>query len=916
MRSFAGIWAGCPDSPVSCVHGEMRKPNILPEEGGRYRKEKDTGKQKIQKREVQERERYWKKEVQEEDDREREGVVRQMRAEELVKRLTTEEKISLLSETAPAIERMGIKAYHHGNEALHGVVRPGKFTVFPQAIAMGASFHPQLIQEVAEAISDEARAKNRIVQAAQNTSDHADSAEAQEEEYGGLYNGLLTFWSPNLNVARDPRWGRTGETYGEDPYLCGACGTAFVRGLQGEEEGSLKTVATPKHFVGNNEEHNRFECNAADLPRDQLFDYYLKPFEMAVKEGKCESVMAAYNAVNGIPCHASRELLTDILRGQWGFQGYVVSDCGAVSHLLDRHHYAGTPQEAAAAAMNAGVDLECGSCGTIQQVYRNYLQQALEEGLVTQERIDQAALRVLKAREKLGILDGGKDRYEGLTGEVIGCGKHQELALRMAGESIVLLKNGEADGGPILPLGPGRTICVIGNQADICQFGDYSGKPVHAPISILDGLTEEFGAERILHVPFEREDVGSKFRVLDGAYLYHYDSGCLAAGLDGAYDSADGRIRHRIDPRIEFEWENMAPDPLIGAERFRIVWQGILVPKSSGSYEFLVSVNQRECPCKGLHSFTLDGKPVKDVPLRLEAGREYSLTLEYENIGNHPGVALFWRKTDREASRRFAKELEAAGRCDVVLACLGFGTEQGAEGCDRMSLNLPEEQAEMLKAVREVNPNLIVTLYNGSSLTIPWLKEHAKGVLECWYPGEQGGRAIARVLSGRVNPSGRLPLTFYRDAEDLPSFQCYDISKGFTHWYAKEVLYPFGYGLSYTSFSYSGFRLSPGEDEMRAEVTIGNQGRMAGFEALQIYAEYMEGEPEPRRLVYVDKIWLEAGEERTVSFSIPDCRLEKYDTGLGASRVRSGRYRFMAAADAKHMILESLQVRGERRWNR
>lgn len=840
-----------------------------------------------------------------------------MKAEELVKELTTEEKISLLSETAPAIERMGIGAYHHGNEALHGVVRPGKFTVFPQAIAMGASFHPQLIREVAEAISDEARAKYNTVQCtSHNTSHDADCGEIQGEEYGGLYNGLLTFWSPNLNVARDPRWGRTGETYGEDPYLCGACGTAFVRGLQGEEEDCLKTVAAPKHFVGNNEEHNRFECNAADLPRDQLFDYYLKPFEMAVKEGKCESVMAAYNAINGVPCHASQELLTDILRGQWGFQGYVVSDCGAVSHLLDRHHYAATPQEAAAAAMNAGVDLECGSCGTIQQVYRNYLRKALEEGLVTQERLDQAVLRVLRAREKLGILDGGKDRHEGLTSSVIGCEKHQKLALRMAEESIVLLKNEEVDGEPILPLAPGRTICVIGNQADICQFGDYSGTPVHAPISILDGLMEEFRAERILHVPFEPEEVESKFRVLDGAYLYHYDSGRLTAGLDGAYDSADGRIRHRIDPRIEFEWENMAPDPLIGRERFRIVWKGILVPKSSGIYEFLVSVNQRECPCKGPHSFILDGKSVKDGVLWLEARREYPLILEYENIGKHPGVTLFWRKTDAEASRRFSKEIEAAAHCDVVLACLGYGTEQGAEGCDRMSLNLPEEQMEMLMAVREVNPNLIVTLYNGSSLTIPWLEEHAKGVLECWYPGEQGGRAIARILSGRANPSGRLPLTFYRDVGDLPSFQCYDISRGFTHWHAKDALYPFGYGLSYTSFSCSELQLTAEENEMTGSVTIRNQGRVSGYETIQIYAEYMEGEPEPCRLVYVDKIWLESGEERRVPFSVPDSRLEKYDVELGISRVRSGKYRFMAGRNAGQMLLESLQVRGERRWNK
>lgn len=830
------------------------------------------------------------------------------KAEELVRQLTIKEKISLLSETAPAIDRMGIEAYHHGNEALHGVVRPGKFTVFPQAIAMGASFHPELIREAGEAISHEARAKY-------NALHNSDYEEVQEEEYGGLYDGLLTFWSPNLNVARDPRWGRTGETYGEDPYLCGVCGTAFVRGMQGDDEECLKTVATPKHFVANNEEHNRFECNAAGIPREQLFDYYLKPFEMAVKEGKCGSVMASYNAVNGIPCHANRELLTDILREQWGFEGYVVSDCGAVSHLLDRHHYAATPQEAAAAALNAGVDLECGSCGTIQQVYGNYLYQALEEGLVTQERIDQAVLRVLQARERLGILGEERHSYDNLTQEIIGCEKHRELALRMAEESIVLLKNEEWVGDPILPLGRERTVCVIGSQAQVCQFGDYSGKPVHAPISILEGLKEEFRTEKICHIPWEEEDVGEEFQILDGTYLFHYKSGRRAAGLEGRYASPEGRGGCRIDSRIAFEWENMAPDPLIGREDFRITWEGILIPKSGGTYRFLVKSNPKECPCKGISRLTLDGKTVRDAALRLEAGREYPLMLEYENIGKHPGISLLWRKEEPGTFQRFSREIEAASRCDVVLACLGFGTEQGAEGSDRMELNLPKEQTKMLRAVREANPNLIVTLYNGSSLSIPWLKENAKAILECWYPGEQGGRAIARILAGRANPGGRLPLTFYRDAADLPSFQCYDISEGFTYRYAEEVLYPFGYGLSYTEFACTDFGMNPAKQGIEGRMTIRNQGKMAGYETIQIYGEYAEKE-EPRELIHVDKIWLEPGEERSISFCIPDSRLEKYDIMSGKSRIRKGRYRFFEAENARKMLLSCGLTRGEGQWNR
>lgn len=829
-----------------------------------------------------------------------------MRAEELVEQLTIEEKISLLSETAPPIERLGIRAYHHGNEALHGVVRPGKFTVFPQAIAMGASFHPRRVFEVAQAISDEARARH-----------NANHGEMLGGDFDGRYNGLLTFWSPNLNVARDPRWGRTGETYGEDPCLIGVLGTAFVQGLQDMDENGLKVVATPKHFVGNNEEYNRFSCNAADVPRNQYFDYYLKPFEMVVKEGKCESIMAAYNAVNGIPCHASRELLTDILREQWGFEGYVVSDCGAVSHLWDRHHYVETPTEAAAAALNAGVDLECGSCGSVQQVYTTCLLTAWKEGMVTGERIDQAVLRVLKAREKLGILGQEKGSYDGLTEEVIGCRKHQELALHMAEESIVLLKNETVKDRPLLPLGKDTSICVIGSQADICQFGDYSGTPVHAPISILEGLAEEFPASRIIHISYEKEEVGERFELLDGAYLYHYENNQLLPGLEGSYDSlSSGEIRKRIDARIAFEWENMAPDPMIQRAQFHISWRGALVPKTAGTYQFFVKVNEKECACKGRYRITLDGKPAHSDCFFLEAGREYPLELQYDNTGNQPSVALLWRKTDESTNRRFSRELAAARHCDVVLACVGFGTEQGAEGSDRMSLNLPQDQMELLMAVSKVNPNLVVTLYNGSSLTIPWLKEHAAAILECWYPGEQGGRAIAGIVSGRVNPSGRLPLTFYRDAEDLPSFQCYDISQGFTYWYAKNVLYPFGYGLSYTAFDYRDFILNPGEGRLTGTVTLANTGAVAGYETLQIYGTYLEGEGEPAKLIYVEKIWLEPGEEQSVAFGISDSRLAVYHSETDRSRIREGRYRFSVARNALEMLLTEERIRGEKEWNK
>lgn len=816
-----------------------------------------------------------------------------MKAEELVKALTVEEKISLLSETAPEIERLGIRRYHHGNEALHGVVRPGKFTVFPQAIGMGASFHPELVEEIADAISDEARARH-----------NENHGEMLGGDYDGLYNGLLTFWSPNLNVARDPRWGRTGETYGEDPYLCGLMGTSFVRGLQGKDETYLKTVATPKHFVGNNEEHNRFECNAV-IPRDQYFDYYLKPFKMAVKEGKCASVMAAYNAVNGIPCHANKELLNDILRERWGFKGYVVSDCGAVSHLTDRHRFVDTPAKAASAALKAGVDLECGSCGTIQQVYGNYLKQAFDEKFVTEEDIDQAVTRVLKARERLGILEAVDTPYDSLTEAVIGCKKHADLALAMAEESLVLLKNEEG----ILPLSKGCSIAVIGPHAASCQFGDYSGVPVHTPVSILEGMKEEFPEADILYVPYEKTESLETFQMVSKECLYHYEDGIRKKGIRGHYRSLKdmGERQLRIDRCIDFEWENMAPDPLIQRSNFDILWDGVIVAPMTGSYEFKVITNRNEC-CdkKAVHCLKIDGKPANLNVFELEEGKEYPVSLEYANAGSHPSVMLQWKCSGGIKNGMFEQELRAAASCDVILACLGLGTEFEAEGRDKTYLSLPEEQTALIKAVSTVNPNIVVTLYNGSSLTIPGICRYAKAVMECWYPGEQGGKAVARILSGKTNPSGRLPLTFYKDVAELPPFDCYDISQGFTYWYAKEEAFPFGYGLSYSEFEYTGLNLDKATTKLSGSVKVRNKGSRAGYETVQIYARFMSEQKEPAKLSWIKKIWLEEAEEKTIEFQICPVALEVYQKETDQTEIRDGVYEVTVRSNAATPLLSGV----------
>ncbi|MBQ2726411.1 MAG: glycoside hydrolase family 3 protein, partial [Clostridia bacterium] len=400
------------------------------------------------------------------------------RVQDLMSHMTLREKIAVMIETSPANERLGIPKYNHGNEALHGIVRPGHFTVFPQAIALGATFDDALIEEIAGVISDESRAVYH----------HGKGVCVTEEEYENRYCGLLTFWSPDLNICRDPRWGRTGETYGEDPYLCGKMGAAFVRGLQGNDPHYLKAVATPKHYTANNEEHNRFSCNAV-MSEKTLREYHLEPFRRAVVEGHPAAVMAAYNAINGEPCHQNPYLLKTILREEWGFDGYVVSDCSGIARLWDAQRKHDDPADAASAALNAGIDLECGSYSPYEHFYVEFLERQLAEGKTTQARIDEACRRVLTARFRLGQFDPEElVPFSRIPLSVVGCEKHAELAYRAAAESIVLLKN-----NGILPLSPDMKVAVVGNNAHLCQFGDYSGKPKNTPVSPLDGILAAAG---------------------------------------------------------------------------------------------------------------------------------------------------------------------------------------------------------------------------------------------------------------------------------------------------------------------------------------------------------------------------------------------------------------------------------------
>lgn len=652
------------------------------------------------------------------------------RVTNLLSMMSIAEKIKILTEVAPAIPRLGIAKYDHGNEALHGVVRPGKFTVFPQAIGLAATWNPDLIYNVSTAISDEARARwNELNQGKDQTQKFSD---------------LLAFWSPTVNMARDPRWGRTPETYGEDPYLTSRIGVSFVRGLQGNDPHYLKVVSTPKHFACNNEEHNRFECKAVMSER-ALRSYYLPAFKALITEGGAQSIMTAYNAINGVPCTANKWLLTDILRNEWGFNGYIVSDCGAPGFLYTPHHYASTREEAAALAMKAGLDLECSGYCNECYIYRDFLPLAYEMGKVTESEITSSAFRVLRARFKLGLFDDPSlNPYASISPSVIGSTIHQQLALETARQSIVLLKNSNN----LLPLDRKkvRSVAVFGISAATCEFGDYSGIPLNDPVSPLQGIINKAGKFcKIKTVPW------------------------------------------------------------------------VIKPNSTD---------------------TTKAKGKKGINLYLE-------------------------------------EKKLAGKCDVTIVVLGVNKSIEMEGRDRTTLELPTDQQQFIKEIYKANPKTIVILIAGSSLAINWIQENVPAIVNAWYPGEQGGNAIADVLFGDYNPAGRLPLTYYKSTDDLHAFDDYEVFNGRTYmFYEKKPLYSFGYGLSYTSFSYSNVRADKASmmkgDTITISVDIKNSGKLDGDEVVQLYLQQRAAPVKmpARQLKAFKRIYLKKGEARTVSFGL------------------------------------------------
>ena len=728
---------------------------------------------------------------------------------DLLSKLTVEEKISLLCATSPGIPRLNISKYYHGNEALHGVVRPGNFTVFPQAIGLAAMWNPELLHEISTAISDEARGRWNELE--------------QGRKQLGQFSDLLTFWSPTVNMARDPRWGRTPETYGEDPLLSGKLGVAFVKGLQGDDSRYLKVVSTPKHFAANNEEYNRFECNAI-ISEKELREYYLPAFEKCVIEGKAASIMTAYNAINDVPCTLNNWLLKKVLREDWGFKGYVVSDCGGPGFLVTHHNYVKTAEAAATLSLKAGLDLECGD-----NIYMEPLLNAYKQYMVSAAEIDSAAYHVLRARMCLGLFDDPElIPYNKISPSVVGCEKHNALALEAARQSIVLLKNEKN----LLPLHVDKikSIAVVGINADNCEFGDYSGTPVNHPVSVLEGIKKRVGDKvEVMYSPWISSNSG--YEMISNA---HFPNGLKAEYYSNK--NLVGTPKVRMDENINFEPANQAPDPFLPKSSLSIRWSGELVPTISGKYTLAFASDDG---CR----LSLDGEQLIDswynrgvqtdsVSVVLEKGKKYQLVAEYYNDGGEATAKLYWHTPDfgkREAIDMYGEAGNIMKQCDLTIAVLGINKSIEREGQDRYTIELPKDQQMFIEEAYRINPKTIVVLVAGSSLAINWIDEHIPAIVNAWYPGEQGGNAVAEVLFGDYNPSGRLPLTYYNSLSELPAFDDYQISKGRTYQYFEGTpLYAFGYGLSYTNFKYNKLVVSESEVDMKVSFTLKNTGKYDG----------------------------------------------------------------------------------------
>jgi beta-glucosidase len=820
------------------------------------------------------------------------------RAVDLVSRMTREEKLAQTMDHAPAIPRLGVAEYNWWNEGLHGVARSGVATVFPQAIALAATWDPEMVQNVADVISTEARARHN---------------EAVSNSKFGRYTGL-TYWSPNINIFRDPRWGRGQETYGEDPFLTATMGVAFVRGLQGYDPHYLKVVATPKHFaVHSGPEPGRHGFDVHPSAFD-LADTYLPAFRAAIIQGGAASLMCAYNAVDGVPACASSFLLYETLRRDWGFNGFVVSDCDAVADVSSGHHYSKDTSQASAVSLKAGTDLDCGSA------YKG-LRPALDNRLITEADLDAALIRLFTGRMRLGMFDEPNIvPFSSLGKRDIDTPAHERLALQAARESIVLLRN-----QGVLPLPIGKRILVVGPTADLLQSveGNYNGA-ASSPILPFEGISREFGKSNVAYAPGAPLAESAAMPV-PSTYLHPQIHG-MESGLAGEYfdnpNFSGAPALTRVDRVLNFDWDSVPPAPGLHGSKVSIRWSGSIEFPTAGKYTLSFRGLPRDLKVvdvtgEGSSSYTggspllrifLDGHllvdsgtGVAEADVSIAGREEHAVRIELARMTNERIVAFQWI-TPPDAL--VSDALEKARQSDVIVAMVGLSPDlegeqmsvriPGFSGGDRTSIDLPDSQLLLLERLRSTGKPLIVVLQSGSAVAINWADKNADGVLAAWYGGEQAGTAIAETLSGKNNPSGKLPITFYRSLDDLPPLDNYSMSGRTYRYYQGKVLYPFGFGMSYANFKLSDISIAKPQlqsgETLSVSLTVCNESNVAGSEVVQVYLDPPSAARKTApKLVGFQRVDLGAGQRKRISIEVGPREISHVEQN-GNRVLSAGRY--------------------------
>ena len=789
------------------------------------------------------------------------------RVNDLLSRMTLEEKASQLVNQSRAIPRLQIPEYDWRSEALHGIAGAGLATVFPEPIGIAATFDTSLTREMAAAIGTEGRAKhNKAVRAGRRD----------------ILEGL-DFWAPNINIFRDPRWGRGQETYGEDPLLAARMAVAFVTGMQGDDPKYLRAISTPKHFAVHSGPEPTRHIRNVEVSNHDMEDTYLPAFRAAVVEGKAGSVMCAYNRVNGEPACANSFLLEHSLRDAWKFDGYVVGDCDSVDEIFSEHHFTKTIAETAALSLQRGTDNECIDSyakAPDNSDYKKYLD-AVSAGLLTEVQIDVSVRRLLRARFRLGTFDPPEMvKYAQVPDSEIASPAHRELALKVAQESMVLLKN-----SGVLPLRPGlKHIAVIGPLAasERVLGGNYGGTPP-STTTLLEGIKKQFGSAQVTYA--------------EGTNFLRQES--LVS--PSAYSTADGQpgVTGEYFPNKEFKgpplvvrndaYINLEPLPHShdsltqppGLTEFSVRWTGFLTPTESTKYRMFASGTTNRLWLDEklvIDDLAAEGATPEPV-VELQKGHKYALRLE-SVVQDDGGAELSWLPLIPDP---LAQSLEKAAQADVIVAAVGITSQlegeelrvkvPGFSGGDRTSLDLPKDEEDLLKAFKATGKPLVVVLMNGSALSVNWANDNADAILESWYSGEEGGTAIAQTLAGVNNPAGRLPVTFYRGVDQLPSFDDYSMSNRTYRYFKGQPLYPFGYGLSYSSFQYSNLNLSTGDlhagESLGVEVDVSNTSTRDGDEVVQVYLTFpkLSGAPD-RALAGFTRVHVAKGKTSHVQISL------------------------------------------------